>query len=136
MDNLEDLQEYVETYLAEELSKFYDFKFWMQTFKLETLKEQDKLLEKWDKFGKNLKPKLVNVVYGSDEPWTPCINLYLNFHVTKDETMVLAALLQKDKVSYVRIQSPANLPEDFDYVKSFEQRVRLINALSGSEHKD
>lgn len=134
MNNLEDLQKFVRDYLEDELSKFYDFDFWKNTFAHQTLQEESNILKQWDRFGKNLKPKLVSVVSGSNEDWTPCISLWLDFQVSKDQVMVLVALLQKSKVSYVRIQSQPNLPRQFDYVKAFEHRVKFLNPLSGSEH--
>jgi hypothetical protein len=134
MDNIEALQAYVEKYLENELKSFYDIKFWMKSLTLEVTGKRNEVNELWNKFGPNLTPKLINVVLASEEPWTPCVNAYYTFHVTKDISIQISALLQKDKVAYVRTTGTDELPNDFDYVKAFEQRVPLMNALSGSAH--
>jgi hypothetical protein len=135
MDNLDVLQDKVSDYIAQTLMDTYSFDFWLKTYQLERSGERDAILSMWDVFGSNLKPKLVFVVDGSTEDWTPCLSLYLSFRVTQSEILTLAALLQRDKVGYVRIHGLPNLPVDFDYCLAFDKRVIAWNALFGNRFR-
>ena len=135
MDNLDILQNKVSDYIAQKLVDTYSIDFWLKTYQLERSGERDAILSMWEIFGSNLKPKLVFVVDGSTEDWTPCLSLYLSFRVTQSEVLTLAVLLQRDKVGYVRVHSLPNLPVDFDYCLAFDKRVVAWNALFGNRNR-
>ena len=135
MDNLDILQDKVSAYIAQTLEDTYSFEFWLKTYQLERSGERDAMLAMWKIFGSNLQPKLVFVVGGSTEDWTPCLSLYLAFRVTQSEVLTLAVLLQRDKVGYVRVHSLPNLPVDFDYCLAFDKRVIAWNALFGIRYR-